>query len=71
MKAILEFTLPEEQDEHQLAVDAWKWQGAFLETRERIMGWMEHGHNFKNAAQALEAIHNYMIDEMNERGLGE
>ena len=71
MKAVLEFTLPEEQDEHQLAVNAWKWQGAFLEIRELVRQWLKYGHDFKNAEQVLEAIKNHMIDEMNERGLGE
>ena len=26
MRAVLEFNLPEDTDEHQLALDAWKWR---------------------------------------------
>ena len=26
MKAILEFNLPEESEEHQIALDGWKWR---------------------------------------------
>jgi len=31
MKAILKFDLPEEMDEHQAAIDGWKWRGVVMD----------------------------------------
>ena len=36
MKATLEFTLPEEAEEHQIAVDALKWRGVVSDALEEL-----------------------------------
>jgi hypothetical protein len=36
MKATLEFTLPEEAEEHQLAVDGLKWRGVVSDALEEL-----------------------------------
>jgi hypothetical protein len=36
MKATLEFTLPEESEEHQLAVDGLKWRGVVSDILEEL-----------------------------------
>jgi hypothetical protein len=36
MKATLEFTLPEESEEHQLAVDGIKWRGVVSDILEEL-----------------------------------
>jgi hypothetical protein len=36
MKATLEFTLPEESEEHQIAVDGLKWRGVVSDILEEL-----------------------------------
>jgi hypothetical protein len=63
MRATLEFTLPKETVEHQWAVNAPKMAGCISETDEKLRSWLKHGHTFKSADDALEAVRE-MFDEV-------
>ena len=36
MKAILEFNLPEEQDDHRAALDGWKWRAVVSDIADQL-----------------------------------
>ena len=36
MKAILEFNLPEEQDDHRVALDGWKWRAVVSDIADQL-----------------------------------
>jgi hypothetical protein len=36
VKAVLKFKLPEEQSEHRLAIDGWKWKSVVIETADKL-----------------------------------
>ena len=36
MKAVLKFNLPEEQSEHRLALDGWKWKSVVIDTADKL-----------------------------------
>lgn len=36
MKAVLEFNLPQEQSEHRLALDGWKWKSVVIEFSDQL-----------------------------------
>ena len=56
MKAILEFTLPGDEQEHRDAIDAWKYKKmlADIDNRMRnIMKYLDFPANYKQCAQDL------------------
>lgn len=62
MKATLEFNLPEESNQHLVAVRsmdlAIEMQGAW----EQVRSWLKHGHSFKTPDEALEAVKTRLHD---------
>lgn len=56
MKATLEFSLPEEHNEHLIAVNAQELYGTMFELAEQIRGYLKHGHVFKSADEAMEWV---------------
>jgi hypothetical protein len=67
MKAILEFSLPEEADEHLTAVKAGDWQMALWDVDQRLREIVKHGDD-KQADWAQE-IRDYLYEQLNDRGL--
>ena len=55
-KAILEFNLPDEQEEFKEAVNANRYFIALDEIREKLRGYLKYGHQFKTADEAIEKI---------------
>jgi len=56
MKGILEFNLPEEQEEHELAVNAYKLVSAISDLDNHCRSALKHGHNYKTPEEVLEAV---------------
>ena len=54
MKATLEFTLPEENQEHRTALNGMNYRCALSKIREQIRQRLKHGHQLKSADDALE-----------------
>jgi len=68
MKAILEFNLPEEADEHLTAVKAGDWQMALWDVDQRLREIVKRGDDDKQADWAQE-LRDYLYEQLNERGL--
>ena len=66
---ILKFNLPEEQTEHQRALDGGKWWGVVLDLDEQLRSWGKHGHQFKTADEAIENARTRLHDLLNENNL--
>lgn len=62
MTATLTFTLPEELEEHQTAIDGWKWKNLANELSDLIRGKLKHGHEFKTPDEALEFTRRAIFD---------
>ena len=69
MKAILEFQLPEERVEHQLALDGGKWMSVMSNLDEKLRSWNKHGHEFKTADEALEAARLHLHELISDSNL--
>lgn len=72
MKATLEFNLPEEYQEHQLASRAGELSNLVLDADEQIRSWMKHGHGtkFETVDGALSACRD-LLREAVEIAIGE
>jgi hypothetical protein len=68
MKATLEFTLPEEADEHLTAVKATDWQLALWDVGQKLRENVKHGDDDKQAEWAQE-IRDFIYEQLNDRGL--
>ncbi len=69
MKATLEFNLPEEYHEHLVATHASDFAAIIREMELKLRGWLNNGHQFKDADEALEKVRDFLWDEMDERGV--
>ena len=70
MKAVLKFNLPEEQSEHQVALDGWKWKAVVSEIAESISGHLKHDDDLHDeAAKALYNLRNDIFHNIEDRGL--
>jgi len=54
MKAILEFNLPEEQDEHYLAINGAGFYAVCFDLDQQLRAWLKYGHDFAGAEHTLE-----------------
>jgi protease II len=70
MKATLEFSIPEEQHEHQVALDGWKWKAVVSEIAESIRSHLKHDDDLHDeAAKALYNLRNEIFRNIEDRGL--
>lgn len=68
MKATLEFDLPEEREEHEVAVHAMDWHLCVWDIAQWLRSKLKFGHDFENAKDALEAARDYLYVVMEDRG---
>jgi 3-methyladenine DNA glycosylase AlkC len=68
MKATLEFNLPEEHDEHRVAVQGMDWQMILFEVDQRLRDTVKHGDS-EQLADYAQTIRDYICEGMGERGL--
>jgi hypothetical protein len=66
MKAILQFSLPEEQSEFNEAVNGSKFQSALQGIDEACRNWLKHGHEFEDTADALQAVRDMIPQDIYE-----
>ena len=69
MNAILQFILPEEQQEFQLAIRAAEWHSVVWEIDQKLRSYLKYGHTFKSANEVLEEVRKFLHEEMNDRNL--
>ena len=67
MKAILEFNLPEDQKQFEMANQAIDMFSAICHFEDRLRSYIKYGHEFKSANEALEAIRALLHEEINLR----
>jgi len=64
MKGVLEFTLPEEQDEFRLAQDAWKYSIII----DEMFNWLRSLEKHQNIKKlTVEQVRNKLVELRNER----
>lgn len=56
MKSILQFNLPDDQREFDLAIQAPKAQSFLWDFSQQLRSWQKYGHQFKDADDALDKI---------------
>lgn len=69
MEAILKFKLPEERVEHETAVKAMDWFLVVTNLDEWLRTKLKHGHDFKTADDALQAMRDELREECEDRAL--
>ena len=66
MKATLEFNLPEEECEHNDAINGQTWHCIVQSIDEHCRSWLKHGHSFKTADEAIQAVRDIISRESPE-----
>lgn len=69
MKAILEFNLPEDQHEYDIAIQAQKMQSFVWDFSQQLRSWDKYHHDFKNADDALDKIREEFYRLLNEHNV--
>ena len=69
MKLTLEFPLPQEQAEADLAFNAGKWYSLLWDVDNKIRNALKYGHKYKSADDALKKIREFIYQEMAEEGI--
>ena len=67
MKAILEFNLPEDQKQFEMANQSADMYAVMCYLAERLRSYRKHGNDFENVSEALDAINTILYDELNAR----
>lgn len=68
MKAILEFSLPEEANEHMQAVNGASWEAAMFDLDQHLRGIVKYGDD-DAAADIAQKIRDKLHEIMGESGL--
>ena len=68
MKATLEFNLPEEWDEHRVAVQGLDWQMVLFEVDQKLRETVKNDDS-EQLADYAQGIRDYIYENMGERGL--
>lgn len=70
MTATLTFNLPEDQHEHQLALDGWKWKAVVSDIADKLRTHLKHDDDLsEEVAKALWNLRNEMFQNIEDRGL--
>lgn len=67
--AVIKFRLPQEAEEHRLALDGGKWSIVVWDLDQTCRNLLKHGHNFKNANEALQEVRNEIYKLMDASNL--
>ena len=68
MKAILEFDLPEDQIEFELAQQGARYRRVLEDVRDQLRTWHKHGHEFSTPGDMLEACWKHLHCVVEEHG---
>jgi hypothetical protein len=66
MKAILEYNLPDDQHEYEVAIQAQKMQSFIWDFSQQLRSWYKYHHEFKDADDALDKIREEFYKLINE-----
>ena len=69
MRAVLEFDLPDDRENFELASHAVDWFSVVHEMDEMLRSWIKYGHEFQSADEALEEMRQRLWDGLENRGL--
>ena len=69
MKATLEFNLPDDQTEYEVAIQAPRVQSFLFEFSQQLRTWYKYHHDFKNADDALNKIRDEFYRLLNEHNV--
>lgn len=69
MKVTMTFDLPEERDEHKMAIDGSKWFSAMFDMDQWFRSKLKYGNEFKDADEALEAGRERLHEILGENGI--
>ena len=61
-KAILEFDLPEEKEEFDLANNGLKYYCFIVRLQREVRVWYKYGHEFGDVDEVIEAFRNLVFD---------
>ena len=70
-KVTLEFDLPEEQDDLTCALEGSEWSRVYDDIRQYVRVSYKHGHTYKSADEAIDAIYSFICVQPSERSLNE
>jgi len=68
-KATMTFNLPEERYEYACAIHGADWKSIVYEVSMFLRNKLKHGHEYKTADEALEAVKAELWEECNASGL--
>jgi hypothetical protein len=69
MKATLEFTLPEDQNDYEVAIQAQRVQAFLYDFSQQLRSWYKYHHDFKDADDALSQIRDEFYKLSNEHSI--
>lgn len=69
MKAILQFNLPEDQNEYEVVIQAPKVQSFLWDFSQQLRAWQKYNHDFKSADDALDQIREEFYRLINEHNI--
>ena len=64
MKATITFDLPDERQEHDMAIHGADYHAAIWELDQFLRDALKYGHQYKTADDALEAVRNRLHEEL-------
>jgi len=70
MKATLEFDLPAESEEHEVAVNAMKLRSAVWEMSQFLRSQIKHGNLSESDIEYAEKVRNKLLELLEDEGLG-
>ncbi len=69
MKATLEFSLPEENNEFMLAKRGSEWANIVFNIDKKLRDCLKYGHTYNTIVVALEGIRSFLTEEMQDSNL--
>jgi hypothetical protein len=69
MRASLQFNLPDDQREFDLAIQSPKAQSFLWDFSQQLRSWRKYGHSFKDADDALDQIREEFYRLLNQHGV--
>jgi len=69
MRATLEFQIPEESEEHQTAVDGWKWRALVQDMDNGLRLRIKHGTDSGEVKDALQLVRDALHKAADDNGV--
>lgn len=69
MKAILEYNLPDDQHEYDIAIQANRTQSFLWDFSQQLRSWRKYHHGFKDADDALDKIREEFYRLLNQHNV--